>query len=108
MAGERHSFVQTEPVLRDEPKPNPIAGPQHRRTGVDPIDLRPIPTLRVLDKRLKRPVQINASDFDPERHDRIEGEPVHGQPEPRAPGAVTWRRSIRAVCVRARGARARG
>jgi hypothetical protein len=44
MKGERQSFVPSEATLLDELKPSKITGAQYRRTGNDPIDLRPIPS----------------------------------------------------------------
>jgi hypothetical protein len=44
MKGERQSFVPSEATLLDELRPGKITGAQYRRTGNDPIDLRPIPS----------------------------------------------------------------
>ena len=63
-------------------QPGKFVGPQYRRTGNDPVDLRPLPTLRVWHRRLERAVRINVTEFAPERHDRIEGETIRDQPEP--------------------------
>jgi hypothetical protein len=40
----RQVYVPSEATLLDELKPGKITGAQYRRTGNDPIDLRPIPS----------------------------------------------------------------
>lgn len=82
MTGERHSFAQSVPVVLDQLRPGKVVGPQYRRIGSDPLDLRPIPTIRVWHKRMQSAVRINVSDFDPERHDKIDNEPIRGHPPP--------------------------
>lgn len=75
---ECHSFVQTAPVVLDPVQLSRLSE-SYRKRGDFPINLAPVPTLLVLHRRLGR-VRINVIDFDPERHDKIEGEPIHDLP----------------------------
>jgi hypothetical protein len=74
MGGELHGRLLSEATLLDPLKPGKFVPPL-RRSGLDPlmIETEPAPaTMRVMHRRMGRVVRINAADFDPALHEKVE------------------------------------
>jgi hypothetical protein len=73
-AGELHGRLLSEATFLDPVRARELV-PNKRRSVLDPlmIETQPAPpTMRVMHKRMGRVVRINAADFDPAQHEKVE------------------------------------